>query len=226
MKKTILLWLFSTLLLACSAGRIKDKPINFNKEREQLSLKYMKDRYGLDQETPEIDPKMIVLHWTAIPTLERSFNAFKDPELPGSRKEIANAGSLNVSAHFLVDRDGTIYRLMPETTMARHVIGLNHTAIGVENVGGTEDTPLTDEQLQANIWLVRYLAGKYDIEYVIGHYEYRNFEGHELWLEKDEGYRTEKTDPGRNFVAEVRKNLKDLNLKPIPQIEANYGQNE
>ena len=32
-----------------------------------------------------------------------------------------------------VDRDGTICRLMPETWMARHVIGLNYSAIGIEN---------------------------------------------------------------------------------------------
>jgi len=31
-----------------------------------------------------------------------------------------------------VDRDGTVYRLMPENWMARHCIGLNHVAIGVE----------------------------------------------------------------------------------------------
>ena len=33
------------------------------------------------------------------------------------------------SAQFLVDRDGTIYSLMPETFMARHVIGLNLSSI-------------------------------------------------------------------------------------------------
>ena len=85
---------------------------------------------------------------------------------------------------------------MPETTMARHVIGLNHAAIGIENVGGTEAMPLTKAQIKSNIRLVKYLSKKYPIDYLIGHYEYANFEGHELWLEKDDGYRTEKTDPG------------------------------
>src|SRR5690606_30676404 len=153
------------------------------------TLEYMRDHYGIIQESPTIVPKMIVLHWTVIPTLEKSFAAFKSPELPDSRPEIAAASALNVSSQFLVDRDGTIYRLMPETTMARHVIGLNHCAIGVENVGGTPDTPLTKKQIKSNIWLVKYLSEKYPIEYLIGHYEYTNFEGHELWLEVDEGYR-------------------------------------
>ena len=121
-----------------------------------------------------------------------------------------------MSSQFLVDQDGTIYRLLPETTMARHVIGLNHCAIGIENVGGTEDKPLTRQQIDANIWLVEYLKKKYDIEYVIGHYEYTQFEGHELWLEKDDGYRTQKTDPGEEFLNAVREATRHLNFKPIP----------
>ncbi|MFZ0490514.1 MAG: peptidoglycan recognition family protein [Salegentibacter sp.] len=214
------------VITSCSAPKIVDKPINFNEQRKELSLKYMKEHYGLDQKEPTIDPKMIVLHWTAIPTFEASFNAFKDPLLPSSRTEIADASSLNVSAQFLVDRDGTIYRLMPETTMARHVIGLNHSAIGIENVGGTKDTPLTPEQLKANIELVRYLKGKYDIEYLIGHFEYQNFENSDLWLEKDKNYRTAKTDPGREFMAKVRRAVKDLGFKTIPQVEPINAGNE
>jgi len=211
----------SLLLLSCgtagtNTSRIIDKPIVFNEEREELSLAYMKDRYGLKKEDPSIVPKMVVLHWTAIPTLQRSFAAFKDPYLPGSRTAISGASDLNVSTHFLVDRDGTIYRLMPATKMGRHVIGLNHTAIGVENVGGTPGTPLTQAQLEANIWLVRYLKTKYDIEYVIGHHEYTRFEDHELWLEKDAGYRTQKSDPGDDFMEKVRAATADLNFQPLP----------
>lgn len=201
---------------ACKSSKIKEKPINFDQERINLSLQYMQERYGLEMSSPKIDPKMIVLHWTAIPTLEGSFNAFKDTQLPASRSGISSAGQLNVSSHFLVDRDGTIYRLMPETIMARHVIGLNHTAIGVENVGGTDNTPLTDAQVRSNIWLVNYLSDKYNIDYVIGHYEYTNFEGHELWLEKDSGYRTEKVDPGKDFMRKIRNATRNRNFKEVP----------
>ena len=116
----------------------------------------------------------------------------------------------------MVDRDGTIYQLLPETTMARHVIGLNHCAIGVENVGGTEELPLTKAQLKSNIWLVKYLKDKYDIDYLIGHYEYTLFENHPLWLEIDEGYRTVKTDPGPEFMANVRKAVTNLDFKELP----------
>lgn len=206
------------LLVSCSASKvIVDKPIIFNAERKEMTLEYLTDRYGLEQDTPEIIPKMIVLHWTVIPTLKKSYEAFEQPKLPNWRPDIKSVSGLNVSSQFLVDQDGTIYQLLPETTMARHVIGLNHCAIGVENVGGTEELPLTKAQLKSNIWLVRYLASKYDIEYVIGHYEYTNFEGHPLWLEKDDGYRTKKTDPGPEFMRKVRKATKKLNFKPVPQ---------
>lgn len=215
--KRLLAVIILALLLSCSASRkIVDKPIVFNEERSQLTIQYLKDRYGLEQDSPSILPRMIVLHWTAIPTFEGSFDAFYNEKIPSWREVVSMASGLNVSSHFLVDQDGTIYSLMPETTMGRHVIGLNHCAIGVENVGGTQDTPLTKAQLKSNIWLVEYLAKKYDIEYVIGHHEYTLFESHELWLEKDEDYRTKKTDPGNEFMTKVRKATIKYEFKPLP----------
>ena len=217
MKHKALILLTFSLLLSCKPSmKIIDKPIIFDEARTQLTLDYLSDRYGLEQEEPTIAPKMIVLHWTAIPTFEGSFDAFERPTLPSWRPDINEVSGLNVSSHFLIAQDGTIYRLMPETTMGRHVIGLNHVALGIENIGGTSDTPLTKAQLKANIWLVEYLSEKYNIEYLIGHYEYTKFEGHQLWLEKDEGYRTKKTDPGKDFMQKVRKATKNLNFKPVP----------
>ncbi|WP_409557554.1 peptidoglycan recognition family protein [Allomuricauda sp. SCSIO 65647] len=209
----VLLWCAS-----CSTpGVVIDRPIEFDEQRIELTQEYLKQRYNLEQDSPEIVPKMIVLHWTAIPTLEKSFAAFEKSTLPNWRPDIKSVSGLNVSAHFLVDQDGTIYRLMPETTMARHVIGLNHCAIGIENVGGTKETPLTRKQLRANVWLVDYLAEKYAIEYVIGHHEYTRFEDHPLWLEVDSTYRTKKTDPGKKFMKRVRKATKKHNFKPVPK---------
>ena len=43
-----------------------------------------------------------------------------------------------VCAHFVIDRDGTIYQLVPLTTMCRHTVGLNYTAIGIEHVGTSD----------------------------------------------------------------------------------------
>ncbi len=214
----IIIIVMSVLGSGCNkSNRIVEKPIIFDEKRSQLTLEYMAERYGIKKDSPTIEPRMIVLHWTVFPTLEESFEAFRPSTLPNYRPDIEGISGLNVSAHFLVDRDGTIYRLMPETTMARHVIGLNHCSIGIENVGGTNKNPLTDSQLEANIWLVNYLADKYSIEYLIGHYEYTKFEQHEYWLEKDHSYRTEKEDPGESFLKNVREATKKFNFKSVPE---------
>ncbi|MCM5661690.1 peptidoglycan recognition protein family protein [Galbibacter mesophilus] len=214
-KNTFLLVAIVSILFSCGP-KIVEEPILFNDERNALTKDYMKMHYDLDVDSPTILPKMVVVHWTAIPSFQKSFDAFYDVHLPSFRTAISGGGSLNVSSHFLVDQDGTIYKLMPETTMARHVIGLNHCAIGIENVGGP-DMPLTKAQLKANIKLIKYLKKKYPIDYVIGHYEYQLFEDHELWLEQDEGYRTEKSDPDEAFMADIRKNIAHLDLKTLPE---------
>ncbi|TXD47713.1 peptidoglycan recognition family protein [Polaribacter sp. IC073] len=214
--KFLVLSLLITVFSCNKSVEIIDKPIEFGDLRKKLSLEYMNTHYGITQDSPTIEPKIIVLHWTAIPTLDASFNAFVNTEIGSHRTKINTASNLNVSAQFLVDLDGTIYRLMPENFMARHVIGLNYSAIGIENVGGTDSTPLTAKQVAANIWLVTYLKNKYNIDYLIGHYEYTNFENHELWLEKDSGYRTKKTDPGKEFLLKIKNATKHLNFKETP----------
>lgn len=201
-------------IVSCSSNKWVQTPIVFDEERAQLSLQYLKDRYGIIKEEAVIDPKMIVIHWTAIPTFEGSYKAFYPSKLPGARGDIQSASALNVSVPFLIDRDGTTYQLMHETQFGRHVIGLNHCAIGVENVGDGDQNPLTEKQLEANVNLVRKLVKMYpEITYLIGHHEYQSFQNHELWLEKDANYRTVKSDPGDAFMQSLRASLKDLNLK-------------
>ena len=186
------------------------KPIIFTQKRINLTKEYIKKHYDLSVKNITITPKTIVLHWTAVVDFKKSFARLNSEKLFSDRKDIAKASSLNVSAHFLVDRDGTIYQLMPDNWMARHVIGLNYSSIGVENVGGeaNKKEDLTEAQLEANIQLVNYLKAKYtSIKNVIGHYEYRDFENTDLWLEKDAGYRTKKVDPGEKFMQRVRESI-------------------
>jgi len=186
---------------------IIQKPIIFTQKRRNLTKEYIKTHYGLDVKDITIKPQTIVLHWTAVMDFEKSFGRLNPELLFSDRADISKASALNVSAHFLVDRDGTIYQLMPDNWMARHVIGLNYSSIGVENVGGEANSKedLTQAQLNANIRLVKYLKAKYpSIKNVIGHYEYRHFENTSLWLEKDAGYRTKKADPGEKFMKDVR----------------------
>ena len=214
-------WLAGTLWILVSQTQaqplpIVDQPIVFDEERRQLSLDYLQERYGLTPPEPTIAPTMIVVHWTMYPTMKQSFDAFYPPTLPASRASIRSAGALNVSAHYLIDRDGTIYQLMPDTLMARHVIGLNHCALGIENVGDGKEFPLTDAQFRANVRLIKHLAEEYPIDYVIGHYEYPRFIGHPRWKEKDPTYLTEKDDPGEAFMARLRSRLSSLSLKKTP----------
>ncbi len=198
---------------------IVDRPIDFGAKRIAMTKEYIKDHYDLNVTDITIEPKIILLHWTAVMDLNDSFERLKGEKLFTDRKDIAKASLLNVSAHFIVDRDGTIYRLMPENWMARHAIGLNYSSIGVENIGGenNEKEDLTPAQVKANIALVGYLKAKYPtIEYLIGHHEYRDMEATPLWLEKDDDYRTVKKDPGKKFMSEVREGVKMLELKLAP----------
>ncbi|PNY82819.1 N-acetylmuramoyl-L-alanine amidase [Deinococcus koreensis] len=157
---------------------------------------------------------MVVIHWTATSTLASALATLR-PEVLSGRADIRSGGRLNVGAHFLVDRDGTVYRLQNETTLARHVIGLNRSAIGIENVGSGS---LTAEQLRADTALVADLKARYPIEYLIGHFESQRFMGSPLWEERQPGYLTHKSDPGEAFMKALRRALAawGLRLKSAP----------
>lgn len=217
MNKFLLFLLFLPLFLA--ALELKQTPIEFQERRVALTKEYIKEHYGLDVKEITIVPKIIVIHHTAIDDLNDSLSRFVSETLPSIRADINSGGALNVSAHFMVARDGTIHQLMPLNVMARHVIGLNYNSIGIENVGGEGGADnLTKEQLAANIALVQELQKRFPtIEYLIGHYEYRCFEGHELWLERDKGYRTHKDDPSQRFMGMLRERVKGFKGAPCKQ---------
>jgi Negative regulator of beta-lactamase expression len=215
MRKIILLGqLFWSLCLFAQSPKIVQKPITWNQERIQLSLDYLKNRHGLSQAAPTIQPKMVVVHWTANNSVKATFNTFNPVKLPG-RPELTKASPLNVSSQFVIDRDGTIYQFLPDTIFARHTIGLNYCAIGIENIGSRQN-PLTDAQLKANEELIRYLRKKYAIEYVIGHHEYQRFKKTSWWKETDPKYITGKDDPGDKFMHALRGRLVDLQLNKMP----------
>jgi N-acetylmuramoyl-L-alanine amidase len=184
---------------------IVQKPIVWDAERDSLSLEYMRNRHGIENPSVEIVPKMVVVHWTDVLSVNKTIRTFNPVYLPG-RPSLRKASALNVSAHFVIGRDGTIFQLLPETTFARHTIGLNYCAIGIENIGSAR-YPLTDAQLQANTQLVKYLMAKYAIQYVIGHHEYQIFKNTEWWKETDPDYVTKKSDPGDEFMGQLRINL-------------------
>jgi len=199
---------------------IVDWPIPFGEERMRLTVDYLRHHIGGEDLTGDLEtdttmvPRVIVLHWTAGPTAISAWWAFA-PER-SRRRHLDPEQAVNLSSQFIVDRDGTVYRLMPETRIARHTIGLNQVAIGVENVGGIRRYPLTDAQVAADAALIRDLVKRYPITHLIGHYEYRRMEGHPYFRERDPDFRTQKIDPGEDFMAKVRAAVADLGLQGPP----------
>lgn len=203
--RKMLVSVYLVVLFACFFAvahaeiNIVDMPVKYNEERESLTKAYSLKHYGRKMTT--IEPQAIVVHWTAAGTWESTYNYFYSP----SRSD----GTLNVGSQFLVDRDGTIYRLMPETTMARHAIGYNWCAIGIENVGGVNSyEDLTHEQLTANVELIKYLHGKYSgIKYIFGHYQQVEARESGLYIELVAGYHSIKDDPGSSFMRDLQERL-------------------
>lgn len=213
MKKFLILTIFAQILIFNFASaenfKIIDKPILWTENRERLIQEYSLEHYGF--EATSITPRAVVVHWTAVGSFESTYRYFYNEEFT----EGIDKGTLNVASHFLVDRDGTIYRLTPETALNRHAIGYNWCAIGIENVGGVggkED--LTSAQLQANINLIRYLHEKYPtIEYIFGHYQQVEAKASGLFIENVPDYFAEKIDPGKKFMQFLKYYLEDEGLK-------------
>lgn len=200
-------------ILALETAAIVYRPIRFDDTRIKLTLEYIHQHYDTTATSICIVPQMIVVHWSGSETDKSVFEAFDPVQLPESRRELRAGGRVNVSAHFLVGRDGTVFQLMPENWMARHVIGLNRVSIGIENVGGPRH-PLTPGQLKADAALIETLTQKYPtIQYLIGHFEYRDFRQTPLWEEVDPGYTTGKEDPGPLFMRQLRNALRHTHLR-------------
>ena len=211
---------------------IVEWPVVWNDERAWLASLYIErhkgwERTGNPDRDTTMDPKVVVVHWTAGPSARSAWNTFRAPRQRGQRIK-AEWNAVNLTSHFIVDRDGTIFRILPETRMGRHTIGLNHTAIGIENVGNGSTLPLTEAQLQANAELVRWLAHEHELTHLIGHYEYREMEEHPYFVETMHWFRTVRTDPGKDFMAELRTRIADVDLlgAPIPEELSRRGSRE
>ena len=193
---------------------IVDTPMAWSDRREALTLEYRRRHSDPDAVDLAIVPKVIVLHYTGGDSAKSTRSYFDNVTIEDARKELQRAGKVNVSAHFVVDRDGTIYQLQPVTRFARHCIGLNHVAIGIENAGDEAKFPLTDAQVLADAALVRWLVAENPtITHLLGHHEVMGFRADPLYVERDASYKNDKPDPGARFMAKVRAKLGDLDLK-------------
>ena len=147
---------------------IVQKPIPFGAARRAETAAYAKRHYGIDTWRLR-SPHVIVEHYTASSTFSSTWNTFAADvpdselhELPGT------------CAHYVIDTDGTIYQLVSLTTICRHTVGLNWTAIGIEHVGTSDAEILHNRrQLAASLRLTLWLMHRYGISLpnVIGHAE-------------------------------------------------------
>lgn len=175
---------------------------------------YNKRHYHLDK-VRLTKPKIIILHATFVSTLKESLRYFKDNVLSPMRQDLRRGGRVNIGVHFIVDRNGKVYSLTPIDYTSRHAVGLNHTAIGIENVA-RNNGKLTRAQVESNIRLVTYLKNKRpSIKYLIGHDEYndKSLPHYKYVITKDSNYsQWDKPDPGEKFMERVRFGLRQCDI--------------
>jgi beta-N-acetylhexosaminidase len=154
--------------LAAPKPAIVAKPIPFGDARRAETAAYAQRHYGVHTWRLKT-PHVIVEHFTATSSLSSAWNTFAadapDAEL-GERP--------GTCAHFVIDRDGTIYQLVPLGIICRHTVGLNYTAFGIEHVGYSDaDVMGNGRQMAASLRLTRWLRCRYSIgvDDVIGHSE-------------------------------------------------------
>jgi N-acetylmuramoyl-L-alanine amidase len=155
-----------SVTLAARKPPIVWKPVPFGDKRKSEMARYSKRHYG--QHTWRLrDPKVIIEHYTDGTSFSSAWNTFAadsrhNGELPGT------------CAHFIIDRDGTIYQLVRLRIRCRHAVGMNFTAIGIEHVGTSDQMVLSDwAQMHSSLRLTLWLMQKFGINIgnVIGHRE-------------------------------------------------------
>lgn len=116
---------------------------------------------------------LIVLHITQGPTADGAIATFA-----------ASVAPHRVSAHFVVDRGGTVTQLLDVSETAWHASQVNWRSVGVEHAAMVESLPATEAQYRASAalvaWLCRLLHAPCDRVHVQGHNEASPADGHTL----------------------------------------------
>jgi N-acetylmuramoyl-L-alanine amidase len=153
------------------------KLIPFGATRKAQTATYNQRHYH--QHTWKLtDPKVVVLHHTSGADWESAWWTFANNTAYASGPKPEKPG---VSAHFIVDKDGTIYQCLPLTVRGRHAIGMNWTSFGIEFVqedasgkdGRWMDRQILNrrKQIDSGLKLVRYLLDRFGMKNanVVGH---------------------------------------------------------
>lgn len=129
----------------------------------------------IERPSPNHDPRaegpidILVLHYTGMKTAEEALERLCDP-------------GAKVSAHYTIDRDGTVYRHVPEDRRARHagvsywagVRDVNSRSIGIEIVNPGHEfgyVPFAEPQIESVIALSQDILARHPIpaSRVVGH---------------------------------------------------------
>lgn len=93
------------------------------------------------------------------------------------KKIILEYKEYGVAPHYVIDRDGNIFRLVEDSNIAYHAgeskvpdgrSGVNSFSLGIEMINSQKDS-FTSSQYNSVNNLIKYLKDKYKIKYVLGH---------------------------------------------------------
>lgn len=98
---------------------------------------------------------LVVCHYTVSRTAQSALDTLSKPLAQGGRE---------ASAHYLIDKDGTIYQLVSELNKAWHAPNVNRRSVGIEHVAMPGER-LEAKQEKASVALISYLLSKYGLRH-------------------------------------------------------------
>lgn len=174
---------------------------------------YFRRHYGDPALT--FKPSMLVMHYTVIPSAAATWESFRR----GANMSAGDYGTVpgHVSVQLMIDKDGTVYKLMPLDRRCTGAYGVNHVALSVEMVARSEQDLLSRPgQVLSSFRLARYLMARFDIPLakVVSHAEVGRGEVREYLDLADSKWpdryppSSVRTDPGETYMAWLRKWLR------------------
>jgi N-acetylmuramoyl-L-alanine amidase len=171
-------------------------------------------QYYRDSEL-SLKPGMIVLQFSGTENFSRLWHTFVNGGTYDGKKG-------HLSVHYIIDKDGSIYELMPPNRRVRGTYGVNHVAITVSLIGRNEQEIIdNNRQMRTSFALVRWLMNQHRIpkEKVLAHTEVAV--GKELVPEYTDFYDTKYPNhyppnsqtrgPGRAYMFKLRYFLVESN---------------
>jgi N-acetylmuramoyl-L-alanine amidase len=148
--------------------RIVKRLIPYPRSRKADMAAYSKRHYGA-RKWKLTDPKLIVIHYAAAGSISSIYNTFAP-----NRPDVEFHELPGVCSHYAVSARGIAFKFVPPSIRCRHVVGLNHVAIGIEHVGFSDADILGRKaQLRGSLRLTQWLRCRFGIpvKRVIGHNE-------------------------------------------------------